>query len=71
MYAAIHAQLVPESTYEQKYNERNDGQMSKSRKLLDGAKQTIEEKIIKQNDSIWCMLVLVSVYWYILTHSYV
>ena len=29
MYAVTCAQLLPESTYEQKYNEKNEGHMSK------------------------------------------
>ena len=47
MCAAIHVQLVPESTYEQRYNERNERQMAMFRKLCNGAKQAMEEKITK------------------------
>ena len=43
LYAAIHAQLVPESTYEQRHKERNDRQMSKLRKLSNGAKQAMKK----------------------------
>ena len=35
--AVIHAQLLTESTCEQKHNERNEGQIAKHRKLQDDA----------------------------------
>ena len=43
LYATIHAQLLSESTYEQKYDERNEGQMSKHRKSCNGSKQTMDK----------------------------
>ena len=43
LYAATHAQLLTESTQEQKHNERNEGQMPELRKLQDGARYVLKE----------------------------
>ena len=44
MYTAIHTQLLVDSTYEQKHKEGDEGQVSLYRRILDGAKQPMEEK---------------------------